>query len=260
MLKTPAVISTPIRGREILNVQFSSSKAPTIAETEDPSITPYLFGDKMPPPPLSIYLRTRGGLEHHTLWPIFNPYPPSPPDSPEGMGGARARIADRRPGVYIYDLQEHWIIKLSGPRFGVRGNLRVLPGVYNAFTYEVPHDYRSTTPPVRSLWSYIYKGVDHTRPWPQVEEVEVEEMLTIVENNAQGERRTPQNNPLLFERKNLQDRRQLEPLLLPEDCAAAIKKGISAIRWDEDTGRVIVATTDRCLRLLDFAFSRDSGE
>lgn len=275
-------------------MQISPSRAPSIQAGEDPSLTPYLFEDKAPPPPISLYLRTPDVVEHHTLWPIHVNIPLSPPDSPQSSGDARHR---ERPLVhYYYDLQEHWILKTGGKPFGVKESLRTLPGAYNALMYEVPKDYRSTTPPVRSLWSYIYKGDDHTRfmksNWQDLagfglvhpglnggaiggfaaqDENEVEHLLVenqdmdVDEIEAErewrrvSENKLAENGPLTFLRKDIRKRKQLEAIYLKEEVANAIKRGISAICWDEYTGRVVIATLDRHLRLMDFAYRRHSG-
>ncbi|EJC98829.1 uncharacterized protein FOMMEDRAFT_171011 [Fomitiporia mediterranea MF3/22] len=265
-----------------LNVQISEVQR-TVPPDYDDSITPNLTRGRYPQP-LSIYLRTAKGMAHHSLWPVEKTaqqmflYP-----TPEQERS--------RHFIYSFERTRHYFIgdaiddtfgeemdyesedtedrngtRKSPPRRRKDDALRILPGARRAFVYAIPRNYRSTEPPVTACWGFQYNRKDYTKfldeppmtnaefvdTWPELETPESSQEMPIPEDTDNPYHPSLDIPPAAMERETM-----LGPMKLPLDLQAKLPLGLSAVCFDEDTGRTVFATkADNHLHIVDFAHSR----
>ncbi|KIK62242.1 hypothetical protein GYMLUDRAFT_260384 [Collybiopsis luxurians FD-317 M1] len=166
---------------------------------------PFLYDPDARPPPLSIYVCGEGleGMENINI----------PPD--QYYDGHRMR--------WYYPL-DHWHEQQT-----VRDkqyHVRVLPGVHRALVYKVPVDDRTDHPKIKELGRYYNPGYTLSDyPHPAEPDPEEEEGSSVVRQRY----RRPADEYLPFKFSSTA-------------FEYIAQHGVSAMTWDESTGRVCVAT------------------
>ena len=102
-----------------------------------------------------------------------------------------------------------------------------------------------------------WDGLEETMTENDREELEVLKAVA-----PQGRKRDTYVHPsLMIPSKQVGDgRRSMTPIVLPPDFKDMIAHGVHAMAFDEDVGRLVVATKmDRKLHVFDFAHKRERG-
>ncbi len=250
-----------------MNVQLSD--LPTTI-SDDESDAPRMHRNR-PPPPLGIYLRQAPqGFIHLSMWPIPGMLPPPPPDTPitndwnvQGKGRTRRwqpavkftyRLSTLRYQRYLsYPLQQH-------------GHLRLIPGASRAVVYSVyPHAARSIAPAVFSMASYVSPDIgsqlSSIEGHPEVHRAHIVRRLMAALRNEETVD-DPANSLPLWPRARKQLRaKAVAAVYVPKLLEEQLKRGLSAIAFDEAVGRLVISTkVDGQLHVLDFAYQGDEGE
>lgn len=259
---------------KLVNVQFAEMRFNSTVH--DDSIFPLVSKDDQPPP-LAIYFRRENALDLACIWPLA--YPSAPPSPPPSRGKGQPQEIQYPELNYVYDLHQTLVHNLQGPLETRMGSLRVLPGSTKALMYGVPKSYIGARPPVSGLYGYAYhfddcvflddEAVEQYMPEffaenansPEVhmtvDEWRRRTMVSAFKDSEEARNKLwPKPRQDFGSKRNLLASIQMHPTFMK-----AFKKGISAIAWDEDTGRVCITTSsDRQLYVLDFGCHRKPGE
>ncbi|KLO20143.1 hypothetical protein SCHPADRAFT_934748 [Schizopora paradoxa] len=245
---------------KLLNVQIAELRGGT---QNDESIMPSIAANK-PPPPISLYLRYDTGVDHVSIWPCARPLPPSPPPSPGSV------CKERPPMEYYYSLNDVESRTLESKHHDM-GCIRTVPGAYRALVYTVPPDLITSPTPTTGLSTYVYRGDEKIYLDP---DAALELIPDYFEVHADGmtvdEWTARENGDILMEeeeqrkfiwpqpRQNIHSKRQLLANVPLQDAFdEVLRKGVTAITWDEDTGRVCITTDfEKELHILDFSCAR----
>lgn len=168
--------------------------------------------------------------------------------------------------------------------------LRFLPGASRCVFYQIPRTYRSIDPPVTGIFAYQLNEYDRgffdfvspmdlhdalgfgdmvnigVRGWERDDMTETErEELEVIKSIAPGAKREREKiiHPSLAipAKKVKNGRAGMVPMDLPARFKTMIAHGVHAMAFDEDVGRLVVATkNDRKLHVFDFAYRRKMGE
>lgn len=252
---------------KLRNIQISDLRS---APADDASVWPQL-NIARPPPPISIYCckeEEPTGLIHFSIPPVPLEFPLSPPQTP--IGKRRCRV----PSKYHYSIaaianQNNYKMP---PRLVQWGNPRVLIGACRALVYTVPRGSRSISPPLLTLCAYISPEresdvvqddagmgaaavlvAQDTGP-DGVEREELEERERV-ESELEVRELALWPTPRKKSRRNCLPNVLMHPYLVEQ-----VRKGVSAIAWDEGSGRVCITTPqDGQLHIMDFAYQRQEG-
>ncbi|KAI5119722.1 hypothetical protein M0805_001435 [Coniferiporia weirii] len=272
----------PLRKPNFLNVQISDVQRYMPFEGDE-SISSGLMKER-PPPPLSLFLRTETGFQHLSFWPKNIALPPSPPLTP-AQSSPRRNMAKMPYGHYIYDLADfkNTVFKATkiratkpmededsegekenGPVETVHDHMRFLPGSRRAVVYEIPGEYRSTAPPINICYGFQDLSREQVTPLQsaQAEEAEVENALLGNGGHPPPSSDTPVVHPSLDIPLRPPTRgSSLAHMDLPPAVEKQLEAGVTAICFDEETGRLAFATKgDRRLHVTDFSFTRSRDD
>lgn len=155
------------------------------------------------------------------------------------------------------------------------GLIRAVPGAYRALVYTVPAEHISLPTPTTGLFTYVYRGDEKIYLDPQAAAELIPDYFEAYEGGLAVEEWTAKAHADILEqeeehrkfvwpqsRKEIHKKRQLlANVALQAAFAEVLQKGISAITWDEDTGRVCITTDiDEQLHVLDFSCARKPGK
>ncbi|THH10398.1 hypothetical protein EW145_g1359 [Phellinidium pouzarii] len=240
---------------------------------------------KRAPPPLSIYLRAPDGLEYITFLPIEQP-PPFPFVPNQSSEGKKAQNVRR--SRYAYEVSHSWYNYYLSTKAAMAKDedeldedyeehekvhqiMRIIPGSHRALAYEIPYGFRSVAPPIKVC--YGFQNIEMEREgFPRnettnaeedetinVEEAEVEQALS--EDAASPPKTPPRTCPSIdFPMRESKRRSNLARMELPEEVQEQLKHGVTALCFDEETGRLVFATkNDLRLHIIDFSSMRSKG-
>ncbi|KAH8119739.1 hypothetical protein DFH11DRAFT_1539026 [Phellopilus nigrolimitatus] len=261
-----------------LNVQVSEIQR-TLPFEDDDSVTPSLMENK-PPQPLSIFCRTPYGFAHHSIWPEETQLPPSSSHTPhQSLHSTGENTPIRKRRHFIYDVQKvkHTFFCCNGCKSlspdleesskdhsGKEIQMRFLPGASRAVILEIPTNYKSTRPPILRCYGFQYVGEDMTSHLDnanaEADEAEVEQALIAGHGSSDQIAARIIHPTLDIPVRELEDT-SIGNIRLHEDVTKEVVKGVSAVCFDEDTGRLAFATPrDKKLHVCDFSFVRFRDE